>query len=133
MYTLLRTPCMYFYMTITKSQQTKGMNPANLNMIIGSQLTLVKRFLMSLDKYRFGELVNKYRNGDRDWPHHVSTAFQQCEIHHNSNARSQAINSMNRRGTFVANVYHVNNSAPAMAKCERCGLTSHGIIVCRNI
>ena len=92
---------------------TKGINPANLNMIIGNQLTLVKRFLMSLDKYRFGELVNKYRNGDRDWPHHVSTAFQQCEIHHNSNVRSQATSYSNRRRAFVDNVSHVSIGAPA--------------------
>ena len=33
-------------------------DPANLDMIIGSQFTLVKGFLISLDLYRFGELVN---------------------------------------------------------------------------
>ena len=35
-------------------------DPANLDMINVSQFTLVKRFLTSLDQYRFGELVNKY-------------------------------------------------------------------------
>ena len=108
-------------------------DPANLNMIIGSQFTLVKRFLMSLDQYRFGELVNKYRNGDRDWPHHVSTAFQQCEIQHNSNVRSQATSYSNRRGAFVANVSQVNNGAPATTKCEICGLISRATSVCRNV
>ena len=107
--------------------------PANLDMIIGSQFTLVKRFLISLDQYRFGELVNKYRNGDRKWPFQVTSAFQQCELHHNSNVRSQTISSMNRRCAFVANVSQVNRSEPTMVKCERCGLTSHAISVCRNV
>ena len=90
-----------------------------------------KRFLMSLDQTRFGELVNKYRDGDRDWPPQVNRAFQACEIHHNSNVRSQYVSSsMNRRGAFVANVAHANHNAPTTVKCERCGLTSHSTSVC---
>ena len=98
-------------------------DPTNVEILIGNQFTIVKRFLMSLDQYRFGDLVKKYRNGDRDWPVQVSISFQQCEIHHNSNVRSQIISSTNRRGAFVANVAHVNQSAPTTVKCES---------VCRN-
>ena len=48
-------------------------DPANVEIIIGYQFTLVKRFLMSLDQYRFGDQENKYRNGDRDWTYCIPT------------------------------------------------------------
>ena len=48
-------------------------DPANEEILIGNQFTLVKRFLMSLDQYRFGDQENKYRNGDRDWTYCIPT------------------------------------------------------------
>ena len=63
--------------------------------------------------------------------HHVTSAFQQFELHHNSNVRSQTISSMNRRGDFVANVSQVIRSEPTMAKCEWFNISCHKC--CRNV
>ena len=97
---------------------------------IGNQAILSKRFLTSLDQSRFGAQVIKYKNGDRDWPHQVFVAFQECEQFHDNNPKAQYIPPTNRRGAFAANV---NGHHGEGSKCGRCGLTSHATSVCRNV
>lgn len=41
------------------------------------------------DQVRFGEQVNKYKNGDRGWPGQITCAFQECKMSRNNNPRAQ--------------------------------------------